>query len=74
VGARRVSGRASDDLWGELDVRKVQPYQAVKVYLCPGCHGDIPTGMGHLVVVPLASPADRRHWHEPCFRHRRERR
>lgn len=57
-----------------VEVRKVQPYQAVKVYLCPGCHGDIPVGMGHLVVVPLDAPADRRHWHESCWRYRDRRR
>ena len=55
-------------------MHKVQPYQATKVYLCPGCRGDIPTGMGHLAVVPVESPADRRHWHEPCWLARDRRR
>ena len=58
----------------ELDVRAVQPYQARKAYVCPGCNQDIPTGTGHLVVVPLAAPELRRHWHRPCWAHRRHRR
>ena len=37
----------------ELEVRRVQPYQATKTYRCPGCHGDIPRGQGHYVVVPV---------------------
>jgi len=57
----------------EMEVRRVQPYEATKAYLCPGCHGEIRVGEGHLVVVPLDLPADRRHWHHPCWhmRHRR---
>ena len=58
----------------ELDVRAVQPYEARKTYLCPGCNQDIAAGMGHLVVVPLAAPELRRHWHRPCWAHRRTRR
>ena len=58
----------------ELDVRRVQPYQATKAYLCPGCHGEISRGVGHYVVVPIASPDDRRHWHYACWEHRRTRR
>jgi hypothetical protein len=57
----------------ELEVRFVQPYQATKDYLCPGCNGDIPSGTGHVVVVPRPQPDDRRHWHRGCWnaRHRR---
>jgi hypothetical protein len=58
----------------ELEVRRVQPYQARKAYLCPGCNQDIVEGLGHLVVVPLAAPELRRHWHHPCWAHRRTRR
>ena len=56
-----------------LEVRRVQPYQATKEYLCPGCNHAIPAGTGHLVVVPLEAPDLRRHWHAPCWpnRHRR---
>ena len=58
----------------EVEVRAVQPYQAVKIYLCPGCNNDIPRGMGHVVVVPLDAPDLRRHWHHGCWRHRATRR
>lgn len=65
-----------DELLGrdELEVRAVQPYQARKTYRCPGCNQDIAEGLGHLVVVPLAAPELRRHWHHPCWAHRRNRR
>lgn len=58
----------------QLEVRRVQPYQAVKGYLCPGCNQDIPKGTGHLVVVPVGAPDDRRHWHRGCWEHRARRR
>ena len=58
----------------ELDIRAVQPYQARKAYLCPGCNQEIGTGTGHLVVVPMAAPELRRHWHHPCWAYRRNRR
>lgn len=56
-----------------VEVRAVQPYQATKSYTCPGCHSSIAQGTGHLVVVPIAGPEDRRHWHRSCWsrRHRR---
>jgi len=53
-----------------LDVRRIQPYQATKAYLCPGCNQEIRAGAGHLVVVPLDAPDLRRHWHAPCWEHR----
>lgn len=52
---------------GPLVVNVVQPYQARKVYLCPGCTGDIITGVGHLVIVPEHAPDLRRHWHRGCW-------
>ena len=57
----------------EVEVRRIQPYQAVKSYLCPGCGRDIPAGTGHLVAVPLGATDLRRHWHRGCWeaRHRR---
>jgi len=58
----------------EVEVRWVQPYQAVKGYRCPGCDQPIAIGTGHLVVVPLAAPDLRRHWHHPCWAHRATRR
>ena len=53
---------------GPVEVRHVQPYQAVKTYRCPGCDHEIPPGLGHEVVVPLDAPEDRRHWHTACWR------
>ncbi len=56
-----------------VEVRRIQPYQALKSYWCPGCNQDIAKGVGHLVVVPIGAPDDRRHWHHACWanRHRR---
>ena len=49
------------DTGGEVEVRRAQPYEARKVYLCPGCNQDIAVGLGHLVVVCLlyTSPSPR---------------
>jgi hypothetical protein len=57
----------------EVEVRRIQPYQAVKDYLCPGCNQEIRRGTGHVVVVPYEAPDLRRHWHHGCWeaRHRR---
>ncbi len=66
-----MSGQEADD---EVEVRRIQPYQAVKRYVCPGCHGPIEPGTGHLVVVPHDAPNLRRHWHHPCWQHRHRRR
>jgi hypothetical protein len=56
------------------EVQRVQPYQARKVYLCPGCNQGIAVGTGHLVVVPREAPDLRRHWHHACWAHRDTRR
>lgn len=56
---------------GELEVRLIQPYQARKTYVCPGCHRSIVPGVGHYVVVPLEAPDLRRHWHRGCWDRRR---
>ena len=66
-----TAGHAGAD--DALDVRHVQPYQAVKAYRCPGCDHEIPPGLGHEVVVPRDAPEDRRHWHSSCW-HREQRR
>jgi hypothetical protein len=50
-----------------FDVRHVQPYEAEKVYRCPGCDHEIRPGEGHEVVVPREAPEDRRHWHSGCW-------
>jgi hypothetical protein len=63
-----------DDHHAALEVRHVHPYEAVKAYRCPGCDHEIPPGLGHEVVVPLASPVDRRHWHTGCWRRAARRR
>ena len=52
----------------DLEIRRIQPYQAQKSYICPGCNQDITAGTGHLVVVPRAEPDLRRHWHAHCWR------
>ncbi|MFM2114694.1 MAG: hypothetical protein RI908_435, partial [Actinomycetota bacterium] len=31
-------------LYGPVEVRRVQPYEATKAYLCPGCNREIPPG------------------------------
>jgi hypothetical protein len=56
-----------DDALDDVEVRHIQPYQAEKVYRCPGCDHEIPRGQGHEVVVPRADPGDRRHWHTGCW-------
>jgi hypothetical protein len=56
-----------DDPDGPLEVRHVQPYQAVKRYRCPGCDHEIAVGLGHEVVVPSLAPELRRHWHTGCW-------
>ena len=58
----------------DIEVRRVQPYEATKPYLCPGCNRDIPAGAGHLVVVPTEAPDLRRHWHKGCWTARDRRR
>jgi hypothetical protein len=57
-----------------VDVRHVQPYEAVKRYRCPGCDHDIRPGDGHEVVVPRRDPQARRHWHSGCWRGEQRRR
>ncbi len=57
-----------------VEVRRIQPYLALKPYACPGCNQEIASGTGHVVVVPLEAPDLRRHWHHPCWAHRSTRR
>ena len=58
------------ELYGVIETRRVQPYEALKAYICPGCNQDIPSGTGHLVAVPQDAPDLRRHWHHPCWQRR----
>jgi RNase P subunit RPR2 len=63
-----------DPLTGwQAEVRAVQPYQATKRYLCPGCNQFLEPGTGHVVVIPEGAPDLRRHWHRPCWNHRQRR-
>ncbi len=61
------------DPWEGAAVRRVQPYEAAKTYLCPGCDQEIPPGLGHVVAVPPEHPEDRRHWHRSCWERRSRR-
>ena len=58
------------EVLGELDVCFMQPYEAHKTYLCPGCNRDIPPRTHHVVVVPREAPDLRRHWHKGCWERR----
>jgi hypothetical protein len=60
-----------DGDFGVVEVRHVQPYQAKKPYVCPGCGRTIPAGAGHVVCVPSDAPDLRRHWHRACWADRR---
>src|SRR5262245_39873685 len=75
VGGAGMTTPSTPDLWADdaVDVRRVQPYEARKAYVCPGCHREIPAGTGHVVAVPHEAPDLRRHWHRGCWdrRHRR---
>ena len=53
-----------------VEVRFIQPYEATKAYLCPGCNRDIPEATFHLVAVPNEAPDLRRHWHRSCWENR----
>jgi hypothetical protein len=72
-------GNFSNDAAGLLDafdentVHPIQPYQARKSYVCPGCENNIEVGVGHLVVVPEDATDLRRHWHRGCWYKERRR-
>ncbi|MDA8392460.1 MAG: hypothetical protein M0Z87_06600 [Actinomycetota bacterium] len=55
-------------------VQRLQPFEARKLYLCPGCNHDIVPGQGHVVVVPRGAADMRRHWHDSCWDRRHTRR
>ena len=52
------------------ELRRVQPFGALKSYRCPGCNQEITVGTGHVVVVPLGEAESRRHWHLACWTQR----
>jgi hypothetical protein len=74
MGLLRLMSWTDRDGVDEVEVRRVQPYEATKTYLCPGCNQDIRPGTGHLAVVPRSSPDLRRHWHRACWDQRDRRR
>lgn len=55
-------------------VHPIQPYQAKKTYICPGCETPIDPGVGHVVVVPIDAADLRRHWHRGCWHKERRQR
>jgi hypothetical protein len=60
---------------GDWMVRPVPGAASTKTYRCPGCDQEIPPGTAHLVAWPAhtSGPADRRHWHNPCWQRRLQR-
>lgn len=73
--AKSPKRRPSTEIWDveELTVRRIQPYEAHKSYICPGCRQTLPAGMGHYVVVPVRFPDERGHWHRGCWDRRQAR-
>ncbi|MGK2959032.1 MAG: hypothetical protein ACSLFB_11675 [Acidimicrobiales bacterium] len=57
-----------------VEVRRIQPFQALKHYQCPGCNQTIEPGVGHIVAVPHEDADLRRHWHNGCWQNRHRRR
>ena len=62
------------DVGERFTVQRVQPYQARKPYLCPGCNQDVEPGIGHLVVVPDGHRTTGGIGITPCWEHRERRR
>ncbi|HXZ69890.1 MAG TPA: ATP/GTP-binding protein [Streptosporangiaceae bacterium] len=60
---------------GDWVIRPVPGAASTKTYRCPGCDQEIPPGTAHLVAWPADArgPAERRHWHNPCWPRRRQR-
>jgi hypothetical protein len=60
---------------GDWVIRLVPGAGSTKTYRCPGCDQEIPAGTAHLVAWPAhtSGPADRRHWHNPCWQRRLQR-
>ncbi len=72
-GRSRVAPQPDPSDSEDTEVRFVQPYQATKSYLCPGCGRTIVEGQGHMVAVPRDAPDLRRHWHRGCWVNRKTR-
>lgn len=70
-GLKRVESKRT----GEWNVQPVTASGATKPYLCPGCRNEVAPGTPHLVAWRAdglmgdeADLADRRHWHDHCWR------
>ena len=82
-GAKEANGpalrlgpeRAESAPDGDWVIRPVPGAGSTKTYRCPGCDQEIRPGTAHLVAWPAGTrgPADRRHWHNPCWQRRLQR-
>jgi hypothetical protein len=54
--------------WAAADGYEVREVAGDKPYTCPGCDHTVRPGLRHLVVVPVGSPDERRHWHTDCWK------
>ncbi|RJL24519.1 ATP/GTP-binding protein [Bailinhaonella thermotolerans] len=70
----RVYGTERVEEWsdGEWVVRSLTGSASGKAYRCPGCDQEIRPGTPHTVSWPnwAGGEAERRHWHNPCWRNR----
>jgi hypothetical protein len=48
-------------------VRAIQPANATKDYVCPGCNQAIRPRTAHVVAWRTGEEDLRRHWHQPCW-------
>ncbi|WP_338179797.1 hypothetical protein [Jatrophihabitans sp.] len=57
-------------------VRRVAGGAGAKLYRCPGCDQELPSGLPHVVAWPEneSGADDRRHWHASCWSARDTRR
>ena len=74
---RLANGGASKQMrrGREWFVREIPAHRAEKVYRCPDCGNDIPSGQAHLVAWSAehffgdeAAVRERRHYHSHCWR------
>src|SRR5579872_5998415 len=76
AAADRPAGSERTESWpdGDWVVRPVAGANSTKLYRCPGCDQEIAPGTPHIVAWPadtiVAGPAERRHWHRPCWERR----
>ncbi|GGK85986.1 hypothetical protein Sme01_39290 [Sphaerisporangium melleum] len=73
--ALRGMERVEEGPDGEWKVRNVSGAASGKVYRCPGCDQEIPSGLPHVVSWPnwVGGEGERRHWHTACWRKRWDR-